>query len=261
MVKDPVGKPFSLTTTTSRGGVVTQTDSMVWRLSVPPGERSQYRLAQMDDYGRTRRRDFPWQPGLTLNLEARVGASSVPGTWGFGLWNDPFALSLGFGGGTRRLPALPNAAWFFYAAPPNHLAFRDDIPAQGFLAQVFRSPLIPSPLLGLGMAGVPVLLWPWMARKLRPFISRIIQGDSCALPVDVTDWHVYTLEWCSERVVFQVDGEMLCETHLSPRGPLGLVLWIDNQYAAYPPDGRISFGTLPASETHWLEIRSLLIDM
>jgi len=259
MDKDLVGTPPSLKPTTSRGGLVTQTEGGAWCLSVPPGEKGQYRLAQLDDYWGRRRRDFPWQPALILNLEARAAASDIPGTWGFGLWNDPFTLSLGFGGGTRRFPALPNAAWFFFAAPPNYLTFRDEVPAQGFLAQTFRSPLVPSSLLGLGMVGVPLLFWSWMAQKLRPLFNRIIKSDSCAVSVDVAAWHIYTLEWRAEWVAFQVDGEMLYETSISPKGPLGLVLWIDNQYAAYPPDGRLSFGTLPASEPVWLEIRSLFI--
>jgi hypothetical protein len=51
-----------------------------------------------------------------------------------------------------RLPALPNTAWFFFASPPNYLSLRDDLPAQGALAAVFRSPRLPASLLVLGAA-------------------------------------------------------------------------------------------------------------
>jgi hypothetical protein len=229
-------------------------------LLVPPGEKGFYRLAQLDDYAERGRCDFFWRPGLTLSLKARASAANIPGTWGFGLWNDPFSFTLGFGGGTRRFPALPNAAWFFYAAPRNYLSFRDDTPAQGFLAQTFNAPTIPSPLLALSVVGTPLLAWPWMVRVLRPMFSQIIKEAGYAIRIDVRKWHTYTLKWQVNRVSFQADGEDLFETGVSPNGPLGLVLWIDNQYAAFPPDGRLSYGTLSNSESAWLEIDGLKIE-
>lgn len=246
---------------TSPGGLVTRMENGVWRLSIPPGRSGRYRLAQLDDCAGRPRRDFRWIPDLTIDLEARASESNIPGTWGFGLWNDPFNLSLGFGGGTRRFPALPNAAWFFFAAPPNYLSFQDNAPARGFLAQTFQAPSIPPALLAIGSVGAPLLFWHWLARKLRPLFNRIIKGASSALTVDVKAWHVYTLEWRSNRVSFQVDSEEVYETGISPNGPLGMVLWIDNQYAAYPPDGRLSYGMLPAAETAWIEIRSLSLSI
>jgi hypothetical protein len=239
---------------------VTQKGDGRWRLLVPPGEEGFYRLAQLDDYAERRRVDFFWEPGLTLSLKARVSGENLPGTWGFGLWNDPFSLSLGFGGGTRRFPALPNTAWFFYSAPNNYLSFRDDTPAQGFLAQTFNAPTIPSLLLALSLVGTPLLAWPWMARVLRPMFSQIIKEAGCMIRIDVREWHMYTLKWQGNRVSFQADGEDLFETGVSPNGPLGLVLWIDNQYAAFPPDGRLSYGTLSNSESAWLEIEGLKIE-
>src|SRR5262245_12963203 len=79
-------------------------------LSIPAGSADQYRLAQLDDYTKAPRSRFPLRVPLSLSLSARVSSNSIPGTWGFGLWNDPFGLSLGFGGNPLRLPALPNAA-------------------------------------------------------------------------------------------------------------------------------------------------------
>jgi hypothetical protein len=49
------------------------------------------------------------------------------------------------------------------------------------------------------------------------------------------------------------------ETSVSPRPPLGLVIWIDNQYAAWHPDGKIGFGVLENTEPAWLEIEDLLM--
>ena len=248
------------------GASATPLEAGAWRLEIPPGPQEKYCLAQLDDYANLPRKSFRWQPPLTLRLRARVSSPNIPGTWGFGLWNDPFSLSLGFGGGTRRFPALPNAAWFFFASPENYLSFRSDKPAQGFLAQSFCSPHIPALILALGGLGLPLMAWPWMARKLRSLLSQVIQEDSFSLSAetfqdsklleglkDVTQWHNYTLKWELNQTTFQVDDHIF-RTPITPNGPLGLVIWIDNQYAAFPPTGRLSYGTLSNPQTEWLEI-------
>ncbi len=128
-----------------------------WRLTTDSGPSGRYRLAQLDDYHHLRRKQFPWRPPCTLALQTRASAADLPGTWGFGLWNDPFGAGLAYGG-TRLLPALPQAAWFFFASDQNHLSFRGDMPAAGPLAGVFRSPRLPTwPFLPLGLAA-PMLL-------------------------------------------------------------------------------------------------------
>jgi hypothetical protein len=189
-----------------------------------------------------------------------VSSAEIAGTWGFGFWNDPFNLSLGLGGSVRRFPALPNTAWFFYASPPNYLSLRDDQPAQGFLAATFRSPLLPAPLLALGAPFLPLLGWPWAARRLRPLGRRFVQQDAAQLSINPMDWHSYVLEWQKQRVLFQVDDQVIFETPVSPRGRLGLVLWIDNQYAAFNPQGGLRFGRLPTLEPAWLELDNLRVD-
>ncbi len=235
------------------GGRVTQTGTASWRLELPAGPGGRYRLAQLDDYHRRTRRDFPWRPPMKLSMRARASAKSLPGTWGCGLWNDPFGVGFIQGGGLR-LPALPNTAWFFFASPQNYLSLRDDLPAQGALAATFRSPRWPSPLFLLAAPLIPLLLLPPAMRWLRRCVRRIIHQDTVELPVDPTEWHEYALEWTLERVTFNLDGETMLETGVVPIGPLGLVLWIDNQYAALPPDGQIRYGTLPNPEPAWIEV-------
>jgi hypothetical protein len=226
-----------------------------WHLEVPPGPQGSYRLAQLDDYTNLSRQAFPHKPTLIFRLRARVSNPDIPGTWGFGLWNDPFSLSLGLGGGTRRFPALPNAAWFFYASSQNYLSFRDDLPAKGFIAQTFQSPNLPAPLMGLAAPAFPLFLWPWMARNLRPIFRRWITEGSFVLDVDATQSHSYALEWQKDLVIFTVDDQTF-ETRISPKGALGLVIWIDNQYAAFPPDGKLAYGTLENPQSAWLEIEA-----
>lgn len=238
---------------------IVQTEAGAWHLEIPAGPIGRYRLAQLDDYASLQREDFPWQPPLTLTLGARASAEDIPGTWGFGLWNDPFSLSLGLGGAARRLPSLPNAAWFFFASPPNYLSLRDDLPAQGALAATFRSLFLPAHLLTLGVLVLPLFFWSLTARHLRRLGRRIIQQDAAAFSINPTEWHTYSLTWHSTSVSFQVDGKEALETTITPIGPMGLVLWVDNQYAALPPTGRLAFGTLPNPEPAWIEIENIIL--
>jgi hypothetical protein len=41
---------------------------------------------------------------------------------------------------------------------------------------------------------------------------------------------------------------------------LGLVLWIDNQYAAFPPTGRLRIGSLLNPESAWLELADVEVE-
>jgi hypothetical protein len=234
---------------TTPGASIDKTESG-YLLKTPSGGDSAYRFAQIDDYFGLSRRNFPHH-SLTLSLRARISNSSLPGTWGFGLWNDPFGMSLGFGGRRWQLPALPNAAWFFGASKDNHLSFSDK-PAQGFLAQSFRSPKFHPLLIPTG------LVFPFSRKATRKLLSKVIAEDSSALSVDATQWHAYRLEWSLTRVVWYVDEVQVFESSVSPYPPLGLVIWIDNQFAAFTPEGKISFGVLAGDEA-WLEISDLVM--
>lgn len=228
-----------------------------WRLTLEPGNARSYRLAQLDDYGRLPRGAFPHVPQLRLSLKARASQNNLPGTWGFGLWNDPFGLSLGFGASATRLPALPNAAWFFFASQENHLAFLEGLPGNGAMASVYRAPHIPAPILAFTLPLLPLLAWPPGSRWLRHRAARLIQQDSNAIAGDPADWHQYGLTWEKDSVSFSVDNKEILRTQTSPLPPLGLVIWIDNQYAAWPPDGRMRYGTLPTPANSWVDIKEL----
>lgn len=222
-----------------------------WRLSIPAGNADKYRFAQIDDYFGLKRKDFPHH-SLTLSLRARTSAFPLSGTWGFGLWNDPFGMSLGFGGNKFRLPTLPNAAWFFGASKENYLSFQYDNPANGFIAQSFRSPKFHPYLILAGLA------FPFRKTQTRRYLSKAIAEDSFALSVNPTQWRSYQLEWSPKRVVWKVDNVQAFESSVSPNPPLGLVIWIDNQFASFTPDGKLAFGTL-ANDEAWLEIADLEI--
>src|SRR5664280_666655 len=228
-----------------------------WRLELSAGPPQTYRLAQLDDYARTPRNHLKHAPPWTFHVHARTSSANLPGTWGFGLWNDPFGLSLGFGGGKPgRLPTLPQTAWFMHASPPNWLSLRNapgTIPANGFFAGTFRSPRFPSIMFAPALLALPLCAIRPISRFLRQMASRIIHEDSTRVDVDETQWHLYSIQWLQDACEFSVDGKSILRTPCSPLPPLGMVLWIDNQFAAWTPDGKLKYGTLenPAA---WLEI-------
>jgi hypothetical protein len=90
-------------------------------------------------------------------------------------------------------------------------------------------------------------------------MSKIIEEDGVRLDVDVTKRHAYRLEWSLTRSAFWVDEMLVLETPVSPRPPLGLVIWIDNQYAAWRPNGENGFGVL-GNEACWLEVEDVAIN-
>ncbi|MCX8024416.1 MAG: family 16 glycosylhydrolase [Thermanaerothrix sp.] len=232
--------------------------SAAWRLSLGATSAGTYALAQLDDYLTLPRSRFHWHAPLRLELEARASASNLPGTWGFGLWNDPFAMPLGVRGSARRWPVLPNALWFFYASSQNALALRDDLPLNGFLSATFSAPTWPGFILLPALPLLLGLLWPPTARSLRRLLRQFIHQDAVRLELDVTTWHHYSLHWQPDHAGFSVDGQVVFETTVVPRGRLGLVIWMDNQYAAFTPQGQVRFG-LEAMPSAWLEIRGLRI--
>jgi hypothetical protein len=257
-----------------------------WRLQIPAGTADSYRLAQLDDYAALPRSRFPLSAPASLNLRCRVSPpfpppifaqsnsaseenkagrkwgerGGLPGTWGFGFWNDPFMFSFGLQGMARRLPMLPNAAWFFHASAENHLSLRNNLPGSGFLAQSFSSPpKVPSLLFVPGLVVLSFLFSRTFTKWLRAIAGKIINEDCICLSVDATQWHEYRLSWSPNRVEYAVDGESVFETGVSPKGPLGLVIWIDNQFAAFTPEGKVKAGTLENRVPAWMEIANLEI--
>ena len=229
-----------------------------WRFNLDAGAAGAYRLAQLDDYAGAARGAFPHGPPFSLTLRARASRDDLLGTWGFGLWNDPFGFSLGFGGTAGRLPSLPNAAWFFFASPENYLSLRSDQPGSGVLAGSYRSARLPLLLLAPAALAVPLLWLPAASRLLRRMAGRLVRHELAQLIIDSTAWHEYGIHWRAEQVEFMLDGVSLF-TASAPRPPLGLVLWLDNQFAAWRPDGRLAYGTLPTPADCWVEIKDLHI--
>ncbi|MEW5985341.1 MAG: hypothetical protein AB1791_01760 [Chloroflexota bacterium] len=233
------------------GGVVVEGPPL--RLSLPPTARG-YADAQVDDYHRRRRPDYPWRPGVELRLRARFShpAGGLVGTAGFGFWNAPF------GDPTVRWPVLPQAVWFFYASAPSDLPLAAAGPGRGWFAATLDAtagralaPLAPIILL-LNQSGR-------LRRRLWPAVQRRLGISYTQLDTDLSEWHDYYLAWRNEGCLFTVGGREVLRTSRSPRGPLGFVCWMDNQYLIATPRGRLAWGVLPTTAHQWMEIEALTI--
>lgn len=224
-----------------------------WHLSIPAGDERAYRLAQIEQGPFRNRAEFPLTPPTEWTLWARVSHDSLPGTWGFGFWNEPFSVGLGLRGMRRALPVLPNAAWYFYASPPSFLSLRDDQPGKGWMGMVFTSPLIPSLALIPALPLLAGLLIPVTRRALRRFARRWVRDQAILIPVTPTEWHRYTLRWEHNCVSFEVDGAWVATLPLVPQGKMKALVWIDNQMACFDPQGNLGSGVL-SNPAAWLEI-------
>lgn len=251
---------FDLELTEIRGGHVRKDENDTLLLTIPPTQLG-YTNAQVDDYRSLPRHQFPRRPPVLLKLKARASHPHPIGTLGFGFWNDPFTLSIGQGGAARRLPAGPQAAWFFYASPPNDMALVPGIPGHGWKAASLKFPAIPTILLApLAVGAITLAQIPWLCRPVMRSAQLVITAAERLLDLRLDEWHHYTLDWMPDRVIFEVDGEPILTAQAPPIKPLGFVAWIDNQYAIASPEGGFRFGVLSVEEEQWLELTDLSLE-
>jgi len=215
-----------------------------------------YTDAQIDDYQGLARHRFPWRPPLTLTVRARFSHpdEELSGTAGFGFWNDPFMMT------GKRMPTLPRAIWFFYASPPSNMKLDLHTPGRGWKAatiDALRWPFLL--LLPTAPAAIPLMNVRRLYRALWPLGQRAIGVSEATVEAEMTDWHTYVIEWGVRRARFLVDGVLLLDGARSPRGPLGFVVWLDNQYAIVTPWGRFGYGLLNAPGVQWMELDTLII--
>jgi hypothetical protein len=190
----------------------------------------------------------------TASLASTPGqTSTLRGTAGFGFWNYPFSVR-------GDILMLPEAIWFFYAAPPSNMALVPGVPGWGWKAQVVHS-MRPGALAST----IPLALTAALGRvsgDIRPagrWMQRLTGAQEALLETDMTDWHMYTIEWLPEEAIFSVDNEAVLRAPQPPARPLGFVAWLDNQYAIATPRGDLRFGTVD-SGPQWFELDSVSID-
>jgi hypothetical protein len=237
------------------GGALLRTGDGL-RLFNPPLAGSVYCNAQLDDYQGLPRRRFLNRPPLRLTVRARFShaAGSLGGTAGFGFWNDPFLMT------GLRLPAPPRALWFFYAAPPSDMRLTVATPGCGFKAAALDA-WQPRGLLELPLAALasPLMRSAELHRRLWPAFERRFGIAEQLLAVTMTDWHEYVLDWQPQGATFTVDGCTVLQAP-APRGPLGFVAWLDNQYLIAHPSGHLRYGLVAKPSIQWLEIGDLRLE-
>ncbi len=247
------------------GGGELQQDGSTLRLSCSSGLQGRYTDAQIDDYGRLPRVQFPWTPPLRMEVRARFSlpaatastdthsSAFLRGTAGFGFWNYPFSVR-------GDVLMLPEAIWFFYASPPSNMALVPGVPGWGWKAQVIHSMRA-----GAIASALPLALataYGLVTGETRPagnWMQRVTGAQEAMLTPDMTTWHAYTLEWRVQEVRFWVDGTLVMRAPQPPARPLGFVAWLDNQYAVATPRGAFRFGTVE-SGPQWLELDSVSIE-
>ncbi|MFW5690932.1 MAG: hypothetical protein ACOCXZ_00410 [Chloroflexota bacterium] len=234
-------------------GQVHRTGDGTTHLTIPHASADSYHDAQISTFITPEGFIFRDTPPLTLHVRA-YATGDIHGTAGFGFWNQPF-------GPNRRFFRLPRAVWFFYGSPPNAMPWALDVPGHGwkcgtidaangrFLAML---PLAPPGFLLMRVPRLYRALWPVGQRAMK--VSEHLLGER--IPAEA---HDYTLHWRADGVTFKVDGETVHESPVSPRGPLGFVAWVDNQYAIATPRGRFGFGLLAQPEPASLVLESLAI--
>jgi len=214
-----------------------------WRLHIGPS--GSYSNAQLDDTAGRARHHLLHRPPVELRLEARTSSPSPGGTLGFGFWNDPFPSWGGAAGAGRLLPASPRALWFFHASKPSQIPFSPEGPRNGWTAAAYRGPAFPDLVVAAmaAGAGAGMLVPRWRARLMRQYWRWFVGFQSSALG-DLEAWHAYAIDWREEKVRFTVDDRLVLESSFELRDPLGLVLWIDNQWAALTAEAGLRAGVL-----------------
>ncbi|MFQ5945656.1 MAG: hypothetical protein ACE5NC_05320 [Anaerolineae bacterium] len=188
---------------------------------------------------------------MRLEVVARFSTSAdrLTGTAGFGFWNHPFP------GG--RVEAAPNAVWFFFASPPSLLTPAPGLVGRGWMAGSWNGGSVPGPLLRLGALSLRL---PGIRGLAMRAADRQVQASERVLDGELMrSWHRYTLTWRASEARFSIDGEEVHASPSAPRGPLGFVAWVDNQFAIVEPSGVLRLGHLEIDQLQWLELGEIAI--
>lgn len=215
-----------------------------------------YTNAQISDYS-YQTFEMRWRPPLRLTVTARARGGPLVGTAGFGFWNHPLSPSR-----KRRVPRLPKAIWFFFAAPPSDLRLAYGVPGRGWKASMID--LTRSRALALApLAPLAVLLMqlPALYRRLWPRLQPALTISERALDAGLLrEPHTYRLDWRTDGATFYVGERIVHEAPLAPSGGMGFVAWIDNQYAVVTPRGRLGWGLTPVEREQSLVIDRIEIE-
>jgi hypothetical protein len=227
-------------------------------VNATPG--TQYSNAQITDYyfkheGKLHF-NFGWRPPLrmTVTAWAQQPKDELCGTAGFGFWNHPFSPDV------KRRPRLPQAIWLFYSSPPNNMQLAYGVPGHGWKAATIDATRA-LPLVPFALPAVLLMRVPRLYHRLWKPIQRALKVGEVALNAELlASRHTYTINWHPNHATFAVDDEVVMETPFAPRGALGFVAWLDNQYAIVTPQGKFGFGTIAVEQPQSLILEHVLIE-
>jgi hypothetical protein len=121
----------------------------------------------------------------------------------------------------------------------------------------------------LAWASLSLLIVPLMNlrpvyRALWPSIQAALGVRETIISADMAAWHTYVLEWGVAQARFSItdrEGTPVSPRFAfpSPKGPLGFVAWMDNQYLVATPWGQLRWGLLDVPDRQWMEIAQLSI--
>lgn len=233
-----------------QGAGQVEQDGDGWALRVTPASAVAYSNAMLTSYHT--RRDFSFGAGARLELTAHA-EGTLHGTAGFGFWNHPYGMGL----------RPPRAVWFFFSTPPNDMPLALGVPGHGFKATVFDAQRLPFyALLPFAPLGVLLMRVPLLYRALWPVGQWAIGVDECALDAALLRTpRRYAIDWGRDRVTFSMDGDTVFTTRRVPRGQLGFVAWVDNQYAIVTPQGRVGAGVVDGQDSQTLFVKHLTLTM
>ncbi|ABL78636.1 LamG domain-containing protein [Thermofilum pendens] len=180
----------------------------VLRLWMGPTEALYYSNAELSDGAFD---ELPWSRAV---FEAKIRMSGLHyGSAGWGFWNHTMVFQT----------CMP--MWFI------HLQSRGPYPFQGFFAQVrnhfapikvYRGSLLPYSVATRLLGGLPGVV----VHTHKPSMQHL----------DLTQWHVYRVEWGASEVRFYVDGVLAAR--LPNKGYESRAradIWIDNAVFGYNP--------------------------
>jgi hypothetical protein len=101
---------------------------------------------------------------------------------------------------------------------------------------------------------------PALYNRLWPVGQRAIGVSEALLDGGLlAETHTYTIDWRSDGATFAVDGQVVHEAESAPRGPLGFIAWMDNQYAIVTPQGQFGFGAVRVEQEQALVLEHIAV--
>jgi hypothetical protein len=215
-----------------------------------------YANGQIDDYHWKSRRDFCNVPNLKLSLKARWEGPTdgLHGTSGFGFWNDPFMMT------GWRWPSLPQAIWFLVSCPKSNLSLNPDCKnkagLRSFQVNAWHRAFLKK--LFLWMLRAP--FWNFAKEQWIPQLCKDIECTETFIDLELHTWNHFEIFWQDQEVSFYVNGELVQNSKCSIKSPLGLVIWMDNQYLVFDPWLNLRYGNCTISKAQALHIKDLNVE-